>query len=154
MSERYTKIPAGHGMKRDTPEILFRRVLDLIQENGYYDEAEAIMDYALPDDSKRLFSNYRFDFCALVNKGGSEGIYIDCFLRGEFDQSGKQKCKIATLKTLNENMNAFRIMGALCGALTFYADQYVNSHFDRYMPDSELAAQAESEKRRTENKAQ
>jgi len=150
MSERYTEVPAGFGVKRDIPEILFQRVLDLVQENGYYDEAEAIMDYTLPSDSKREFSNYCFDFCALVNKGGSEGVYIDCFLRGEFDQSGKQTCKVATFKTLKENMNAYRIMGALCGALTFYAHQYVDENIDRYTPDAELAAEAEREKQRLE----
>ena len=144
MSERYAQLPAGFGTKRDTPEILFRRVLDLVQRNGYYDEAEAIMDYALPDDSKTEFTNYRFDFFAQVNKGGSEGVYIDCYLRGEFNQSGKNTCKIGTFKTLKENMNAYRIMGALSGALTFYADQYVNAHIDRYAPDAELADWAEN----------
>ena len=154
MSERYMKLPAGHGTKRDTPEILFRRVLDLVRQNGYYDEAGAIMDYAIPDDSKMELSNYRFDFCALVKKGGNEGIYIDCFLRGEFDGSSKQTCHVATLKTLHENMNAYRIMGALCGALTFYAHQYVDENIDRYTPDAQLAAEAEKEKQRLEDGSQ
>jgi len=146
MSNRYIQLPAGFGVKRDTPEILFRRVLALVQQNGYYDEAEVIMDYALPGDGKTEFSDYQFNFFAQVNMGGSEGIYIDCYLRGKFDQSGRETCKVGTFKTLKENMNAYRIMGALSGALIFYADQYVNAHIDRYMSDKELAAQAERER--------
>ena len=153
MSERYIELPARFGIKRDTPKILFRRVLNLVQRNGYYAEAEPIMDYTSPDDREIEFTNYRFNFHAVVNPGGSEGIYIDCYLRGEFDQSGKETCPIGTFKTLSEDMNAYRIMGALCGALTFYAGEYINTHIDRYTPDAELAAQAEREKKRLEGNA-
>jgi hypothetical protein len=129
-------------------------VLNLVQQNGYYDEAVKIMDYYLPEKDKTEFTNYRFDFLAVVNPGGSEGIYIDCYLRGEFDQSGKRTCEIGTFKTLGENMNAFRIMGALSGALTFYASQYVNANIERYTPDAELAAQAERERQKSEGESQ
>jgi len=140
MPSRYEKIPAGAGTKRDTPKILMNRVLDLVKENGYYYEAEKIMDYFLPSDENREFSNYEFDFCALVKPGGSEGIYIDVFLKGEFDQSGQKYCHIGTFKTLREDMAGFRIMGELCGALTYYAGEYINKNLVRYYAPAELAA--------------
>ena len=139
MPSKQEKAPAGAGTKRDTPKILIERVLDLVKTNGYYQEVEPILDYYLPSDKNREFSNYEFDFCALVNPGGSEGIYIDVYLQGEFDQSGEKYCKVATFKTLREDTEAFRIMGALCGVLTFYAGQYINSNLVRYYTPQELA---------------
>ena len=138
MPSRCEKIPAGAGTKRDTPKILIERVLELVKENGHYQEVEPILDYYLPSDAAIEFSNYEFDFCALVNPGGSEGIYVDVFLRGDFDQSEKKHCKIATFKSLNEDAGAFKVMGALCGVLTYYAGQYINSNLVRYYTPKEL----------------
>ena len=140
MPSRYEKIPAGAGTKRDTPKILIERVLELVKENGYYQEVEPILDYYSPSKTEIEFSNYEFDFCALVNPGGSEGIYIDVFLKGKFDQSGQNYCQIATFKTLREDAAAFKIMGALCGVLTYYAGQYINSNLVRYYTPNELEA--------------
>lgn len=138
-SPRCEKISAGAGTKRDTPKILIERVLELVKRNGHYQEVEPILDYYLPSDKEREFSNYEFDFCALVNPGGSEGIFIDVFLKGEFDQSGEKYCKVATFKSLREDAAAFQIMGALCGVLTFYASQYINNNLVRYYTPQELA---------------
>ena len=145
------ELSAGVGTKRDTPKILIERVLKLVKSNGHYQEVEPILDYYLPSDAELEFSNYEFDFCALVNPGGSEGIYIDVFLKGKFDQSGKDYCKIATFKSLREDAAAFKIMGALCGVLTYYADQYINSNLVRYYTPKELE---EWEKRQAKKNGQ
>ena len=139
-STRYVKLPAGADTKRDTPKILIERVLDLVKENGYYQEIEPILDYYLPSDEYRPLSNYEFDFCALVNPGSNEGIYIDVFLKGKFDQSGKDHCRVATFKTLHEDAGAFKIMGAFCGVLTYYAGEYVNKNIERYYTPKEFEA--------------
>ncbi len=138
MSSRCTKVSAGMGAKRDTPKILIEQILELVKKNGHYKEAESIMDYFLPSDEQREISNYEFDFCALVNPGKSEGIYIDVYLTGKFDQSGKDYCRIATFKTLCEDVGAFKIMGELCGSLTCYANQYINSQLYRYFTPEQL----------------
>lgn len=135
---RYVKILPWANVERDTPEILFNKVLHLVQRHGHYAAAE-IMDYALPETfDKRQFTRYEFDFVANVNKGGSEGIYIDCYLSGKFDDSGDKTCKIGTFKTLAEGVDGYRIMGELSGLLVIYADMYVNENLDRYTSPEEL----------------
>ena len=140
---RYLKVLPWPNVERDTPEILFNKVLHLVQMHGHYDAAEKIMDYALPEDyDKRQFTRYEFDFIANVNKGGSEGIYIDCYLRGKFDDSGDKTCKVGTFKTLREDIYGYKVMGELSGLLVAYADLYVNQNIDRYASVEELENQA------------
>lgn len=138
MAERYVKIEGIPKVGRDTPGSLFKSVVELVKEHGHFQEAEPILDYVLPEgyDTRKL-TNYRFSFQAIVNPGGSEGIYIDCVLRGEFDRSGEKYCQVGTIKTLREDVDAYRIMGALAGLLTVYAYKYINNNLDRYTPDTE-----------------
>lgn len=140
---RYIKILPWADVERDTPEMLFNKVLHLVQQHGHYDAAEKILDYALPETmDKRQFTQYGFDFIANVNKGGSEGIYIDCYLSGKFDESGDKRCKIGTFKTLEEGIHGYKIMGELSGLLVIYADMYVNQNIDRYTSAEELEHQS------------
>ena len=144
-------------IKRDTTKDLFMAVLELVKKNGHYEKAEAIMDYILPNQKEDNIredielTNYRFNFNAAVQFGGSEGIYIDCFLDGEYTETelkqynvGKgiveteHKRHIGTFKTLKKDINSMKIMGELCGVLIFYADRYVNKNLDRYTPAKEL----------------
>ena len=144
-------------IKRDTTKDLFFAVLDLVKENGHYDKAEEIMYYHLPSASESNvredieLSNYRFDFNAVVQFGSNEGIIIDCFLSGKFTETERKVYNagkgvsetetmrsIGTFKTLKTDIDSIKIMGELCGALTFYAHQYVNKHIDRYTPTRDL----------------
>ena len=125
-------VPAG--IKRDTPGILFQNALRLVKEHGHYAEAEPIVDYALADRDERKLTNYEFDFRAVVSPGSSEGIYIDCYLEGIFDRNASTRCNAGTIKTLREDVDAYRIMGALAGYLTVYARKYVNENLDRFEP--------------------
>lgn len=136
---KYKELENMPYIKRDTPGILFENVLTLVQKNGHYAEAEPIIDYALPEkfDHSEL-TNYRFDFEAVVKAGSNEGIIIGCRLSGNFDDSGRTYCNAGTIKTLNEDVDAYRIMGALSGYLTAYSYIYVNSNLTRFMPEKEL----------------
>ena len=144
-------------VKRDTTRDLFFATLEMVKENGHYDKAAAIMDYVLPSKSEHYISedielsNYRFDFYAAVNFGGSEGIYIDCWLSGEYTEEerkvynhGKGVIEVETrrsvgiFKTLRDDLESMKIMGELCGALVFYASQYINKNIDRYTPTKQL----------------
>ena len=126
-------------IKRDTTKELFLAVLKLVKENGYYDKAEAIMDYVLPNEPEDYssekyieLSNYEFDFEASLQFGSSEGIYISCCICGKYTETELKRYnhekgtvetetarKIGTFKTLKTDVNSMRIMGELCGALTF-----------------------------------
>lgn len=135
MMQNNTEKTKPAGIKRDTPGILFQNVLRLVKEHGHYAEAEPIIDYTLADRNERKLTNYGFDFRAVVSPGSSEGIYIDCYLEGEFDRSAFTRCNAGTIKTLREDVDAYRIMGALAGYLTIYARKYVNENLDRFEPD-------------------
>lgn len=142
-------------IKRDTNTELMNKVFELVKENGCYEKAGAIMDYFLAESyTVQELSNYEFDFIAKVNFGGSEGIYIDCYIEGLFDErttaSKPQRLRCGTFKTLSENLEAMQIMGELTGSLTYYAHKYVNQEIDRYTPTAEREAE---ERRRAERAA-
>lgn len=123
---------------RDTNADLMNHTLELVKESGNYDKAEPIMDYYLAEkwEVKEL-TNYEFDFLAAVNFGSSEGIYLDCWLKGNFDENHKDEREIiscGTFKTLRDDLEAMKVMGELAGSLTYYASQYVNREIDRYTP--------------------
>ncbi len=134
---------------RDTGGSLFSTAVRLAKENGDFRKAEAILDYVLPCEhetgrhEKVKLTAYEFSFDASVNYGGSEGIYIDCYLRGKFDESGRSVLHVGTLKTLRRDLEALQIMGELCGTLTFYADRYVNQNLHRYTPKDQLEREYE-----------
>lgn len=114
---------------------------------GPLTSSEAILDYVLPCEhetgrhEKVKLTAYEFSCDASVNYGGSEGIYIDCYLRGKFDESGRSVLHVGTLKTLRRDLEAAKIMGELCGALMHHASEYVNQNLRRYTPAQELEAE-------------
>ena len=128
---------------RDTGGSLFSTAVRLAKENGDFGKAEAILDYILPSahetglKEKMKITAYEFSFESNVSYG-SEGIYLDCYLAGKFDESGRFSLHVGTLKTLRRDLEAAKIMSELGGVLMHYVDQYVNQNLDRYTPDKEL----------------
>ncbi|OPX92479.1 MAG: hypothetical protein A4E53_00466 [Pelotomaculum sp. PtaB.Bin104] len=140
---------------RDTNTVLMNKVFELVKENGCYEKAGAIMDYFLAEDYKvQELSDYEFDFLVKLNFGGSEGIYLDCYIEGCFRESNAERkterLSCGTFKTLDESLDAMKIMGELAGSLTYFASQYVNKELDRYTPTAQREAE---EKRRAERAA-
>lgn len=129
---------------RDTNELMMLATHKLVKESGAYNKAENIIDYFLPKTYNiQPLTNYRFDFYATPNFGGSEGIYIDCYIKGVFDDTGINKTiSCGTYKTLKDDLESMQIMGELAGTLTYYNKMYVNDNLHRYTPDKELEAQA------------
>lgn len=147
-------------IKRDTTKDLFNATLQLVKENGCYDKAAAIMDYVLPNEHESgvrediELSNYRFDVYATAQFGGSEGIYIDVWLSGEYSETElkvynhsrgqlevETRRSIGTFKTLKDDLEAMMIMGELAGAFVYWSHQYVNQNIARYTPAKELEQQ-------------
>lgn len=133
---------------RDTGGSLFSSVIRMAKTSGDFSKADPILDYILPredeaDIGKKVkLTDYRFDFVPVVNYGG-EGIYIDCSLKGKFDESGRSSLHVGTLKTLKRDLGSAKIMGELCGALMHHAFEYINrrENLHRYTPDKELETQ-------------
>ena len=130
---------------RDTGGSLFSSVIRRAKANGDFDRAEAILDYYLPCEHEEgrhegvKLTAYEFDFVPIVNYG-CEGIYIDCYLKGKFDESRRCSLHVGTLKTLRRDLDATKIMGELCGVLMHHAGEYVNQNLHRYTPQKELDA--------------
>ncbi len=131
---------------RDTGGSLFCAALERVEESGDFVKARQILDYVLPceheDESseKVEITAYEFDFVPIVNFG-SEGIYLDCYLKGKFDESGRCSLHIATLKTLEDSLEAAKIMAELGGALMYHESRYVNANLHRFTPQAALEAE-------------
>ena len=129
--------------KRDTNEDLMNNVFELARKNHCYDKAEQIMDYFHAESYKTIeLSDCEFDFDACVQFGANEGIYIDCSIRGHFDENEpsdkKQILHCGTFKTLGTSLEDMRIMGELAGSLVYFAREYMNKNLDRYTPRKEM----------------
>lgn len=128
---------------RDTGGSLFCSVVRLAKANGDFAKADAILDYILPNDHESGTSDpveltaFEFNFEPVINYG-CEGIYVNCYLTGKFDESGRCRLHVGTLKTLRRDLEAAKIMGELCGALMHHEAQYVNDNLHRYTPEKQL----------------
>jgi hypothetical protein len=126
-------------MKRMTNKELMDKAVALAKAAGEYQKAEAILDYYLPENYTVLpLTNYEFDFQAVADYGGSEGIFLDCFIKGKFDDSEKRSLKMGTFKTLETDLNAMKTMAELGGILNHFLSGYVNSRIRRFTSDELL----------------
>lgn len=127
----------------DTTSDLFLNTIKMAREAGALDALDAIVDYEMPTGGASTgndieLTKYEFDTAFSVNIGASEGIYIDAYIDGYFRQGAVPEHRsIGTIKTLREDLDAFKIMGEAAGALTYYAYHYLNKHLDRYTPEGE-----------------
>jgi hypothetical protein len=121
--------------QRMTGGQLFEKFMERARENGDAARFDEIGDYVLSESlEKDKLCSYEFDMLPIVNFGGSEGIYIDCSLRGKFDNSGRNSLHIGTLKTLDTGLDACKTMGELCGALMYHSSRFINENL--YLFDS------------------
>ena len=136
LMERYTrKMNQDVDTQRMTGGQLFDAVMARARENGDLVRFDAINEYVLAEDcEKGKLCSYEFDLLPAIDFGGSEGIYIDCSLQGEFDESGRKSLHIGTIKTLDTDLAACKVMGELCGALMYHESKFVNDNL--YLFDS------------------
>ena len=116
-------------IKRDSAIDLFNSILKTARDAGALQELDRIIDYdsacEFEEKNKRPISNYEFNCIFSVDYGGSEGIYIDAWLNGYLDESGHtQRLHFGTIKTLERDLAAMKIMGEACGILQYYASDY------------------------------
>lgn len=128
---------------------LFEKVVERARENGDLAHFDGIHEYILPEDSDSpKITDYEFDFVPIVNYG-CEGIYINCSLKGGFDQRENRWLSVGTIKTLKDDLDAAKIMGELCGILLHHESRYVNSNLWRFTSTEEtersIARKLESE---------
>ncbi len=115
---------------------LFLDIYRLAEQSGELEKLKFIEDYhqGKREWDRLEISDDDFTVNFSVQMGGSEGIYIDAYIDGRFDASGEHKsASIGTIKTLQDDLVAMKIMGEACGILTFYATKYLNQGYSRYM---------------------
>lgn len=129
-------------VKRYTNKELMEKIVEIITKAGEYKKAEAILDYFLPEKHQVVkLTDYEFDFQGVADFGGSEGIYLDCWLKWKYDNF---YCKMGTFKTLRDDLEGMKIMAELGGILNFYLSRFVNQNINCFTPDEELKRQAMS----------
>ncbi len=110
----------------------------MAKKNGDLEYFQEIEDYTLPKNSDQtLITDYQFDLCAVPNFGSSEGIYVDCFIQGDFG-SEKKTLPLGTMKTLEVSLDACKTMGEVCGILLYHESEYVSKNIYRFMPKNEI----------------
>jgi hypothetical protein len=135
LSEKYTR-----KLKRDVDDLrmtggqLFEKIMERAKGNGDLARFDAINEYVLPEEYETAkLCSYEFDMLPAVGFG-CEGIYIDCYLKGSFDESDRPSLHIGTIKTLSTDLDACKVMGELCGALLYHEHRFVNENL--YLFDS------------------
>ena len=134
---------------RDTRETFMWAILQLAVDSGHFAEAEAILDYLLPDtrNSPAEIASDAFDFITKVNFWGNEGIYLDCYAEGRISENGEKGLwHLGTYKTLGTSLSDMQIFGKLGGTLTFFARRYLWDNSERFLTDRELRVHAIKEK--------
>ena len=122
--------------KRPTNTVMGEKIEKAIRElpeTEFLKEDLEILDYWLVEDYDKAEivehkkQDYFMDLRAIVNTGGSEGIYVDVILRrGYYNDRGKiETIPLMTLKTLREDLEAYGIMGRIAGAITAIGEVYL-----------------------------
>lgn len=71
-------------LKKPTNQFLFDTVVNALKEQGKLPD---ILDYHLHDHNLIELSDYQFNCGYGLDYGGSEGIYLDVFVRGICDET-------------------------------------------------------------------
>lgn len=114
--------------------------VELAKTDPRYEEYSKIceLDYDLLCSTCKYDKLYRCDFNVVgeVSYGGSEGIYGDIFLYGNWseDQNSpiRSRFRVYVLKTLKDDKESYLAIGMLVNLICYYANEFVNTHLDRF----------------------
>lgn len=117
-------------VRTDRAGRLFDTVLNRVKQAGDFDKAGLILDDCCPcaltgiESKEDELDLSKFSFVPFLTFAGGDGIHLTCYLT-QFNGYGHYSICIGTMKTRCAGMDACKIMGELCGALTFHARQYL-----------------------------
>lgn len=111
---------------------IFDTIISCLKETSdEYNEVAKILDYALPVSRNDGYVTEDFDSVSplvLVEKGGSEGVYVDVYIYSRYDQP--HRYILGTLKTLDEGFQAHIAMGKIAGMITYVLETYLEEVFE------------------------
>jgi hypothetical protein len=117
-------------VNKPTNQGLFDTVITLLKEQGKLPE---ILDYHLHEHNLKEISDYQFNCNYKLDFGGSEGIYLDCYIEGICGEDEKfSRLPLGTIKTLSTSEDAMAEMGKLAGYFSFALSKYVNQNIDDF----------------------
>lgn len=129
---------------RDRKSTLFLKMLEMARADGRIVEMESLLNYIHPErGDDTCLTDYKFDIVPKLTFGSNEGVYLAIYLEGSFDSTSSRSTRIGTIKTLDTDMDACRLMGALGGILMYHGRRYVNQEIHRYTPQQELIRELE-----------
>lgn len=112
---------------------LFDTILQQIREDGKLPQH---IDYAVATMDSVDIKDYGFDVVGQVNYGGSEGIYVDVFTQGDIGRCGElgafSRHELGTIKTLEENDDAFRDMALLMAEFQVRTTRFIRRNMDDF----------------------
>ena len=106
-----------------TNQKLFEQIVENLREDGRLPD---ILDYALPDYDTEKITTYEFDVVGRLNHGGSEGAYVDMYLKGE------ETIRLGTFKTLKEDYESWGIMAKLMADFQWECEIFINKHINEF----------------------
>lgn len=122
--------------RNDQAGRLFEAVIHRAKQAGDFDSAGPILDYCRPcalvagGEMKVELNMSKFSFLPCLTFGPDGVLSLNCYLT-RFNGIGYYSVRIGTLRSLNTDMDTCKIMGELCGALTFHAHQHLNEQQHR-----------------------
>ena len=102
---------------------------------GYSKYCSADIDYASFEQYKQIVRNQDNWFEMKLNPFGNEGLYIDIYFCQDCDS---QKVYCGCVKTLRDDREAFRDMGALMGEMLFWGNKLIYKLMKREWSDGLL----------------
>lgn len=110
-------------------------IIEQLEVTPEFKKFKPMIDYMLSDDNGNAsvsgITKYEFNFMATIDWPNSEGIYISCWLYGDFDNSGRKKIGMGTIKTLEDSKEALLLMGELTGLVIWVAGEVLQEQMDR-----------------------
>jgi hypothetical protein len=140
-------------LRPHTNETLMREVFKIMESMPDFEKAKGILDYMIPESFKvEELTDCDFDVIAIPNFGGSEGIYVDCYIEGVYKDKGENgRLKAATLKTLGTSLEDMKTMGELCGIIEYVSRDYVNKNYRLFQPNIEIDDERSAEQPKEKN---
>ena len=128
-------------MKRETTADFFKRVIVEVEKAFDKDEWCAGIEYDLADRDASLITDNDFEIIAIPSIGGSEGYYVDVYIKGFWNEECQNKrlsdCRkhIGTCKTLLEGIEGAFFIGKLAGAIIYLGEKVLYDHPEIYECD-------------------
>lgn len=123
-----------------TMKEFFDAVIERAKADPYFEHYNRIceLDYDLLNFRHETEVLYRpdFDVVGEVAYGGSEGIYGDISLHGQWskaqDHAPSAWLDVYTLKTLREDKESYLAIGMLVNLICYHANEVIAKHPDRF----------------------